>query len=99
MIFGWFHNIPNGAPTDRPSNTTEGLDSFGITVWNGPEYTEATSRLQSTMTPEQASGAGEKLTITLSAQNDNIRNLTLRIAWGQLQLMTPIQVSKRTCSR
>lgn len=43
------------------------------------------------MTPEQASGTAEKLTITLSAEKDNMRNVTLRIAWGKLQLMTPVQ--------
>jgi hypothetical protein len=33
----------------------------------------------------------EKLTITLSAQPDNMRNLNLRIAWGRLHLGTPIR--------
>jgi len=33
----------------------------------------------------------EKLTITLAAQSDNMRNLTLRIAWGRLHLATPVQ--------
>ena len=33
----------------------------------------------------------EKLTITLAAQPDNMRNLTLRIAWGRLHLSTAVQ--------
>ena len=33
----------------------------------------------------------EKLAITLTAQPDNMRNLTLRIAWGRLRLATPVQ--------
>jgi hypothetical protein len=35
----------------------------------------------------------EKLTISLSNQKENIRNVTLKIAWGKLQLSAPVQVS------
>jgi hypothetical protein len=35
----------------------------------------------------------EKLTITLSAQPDNMRNLNLRIAWGRLHLATPVRAA------
>jgi len=35
----------------------------------------------------------EKLTITLSAQPDNMRNLKLRIAWGRLHLATPVRAA------
>ena len=35
----------------------------------------------------------EKLAITLSAQTDNMRNLTLRIAWGRLHLVTPVRAT------
>ena len=44
------------------------------------------------LTVEAATGAmTEKLTITLAAQPANMRNLTLRIAWGRLRLATPVQ--------
>jgi hypothetical protein len=35
----------------------------------------------------------EKLAITLSAQPDDMRNLTLRIAWGRLHLATPVRAT------
>jgi len=35
----------------------------------------------------------EKLTIILSAQPDNMRNLNLRIAWGRLHLMRPVRAA------
>jgi hypothetical protein len=44
------------------------------------------------LTVETTTGAmTEKLTITLSAQPDNMRNLTLRIAWGRLHLAAPVR--------
>ncbi len=45
------------------------------------------------MTAEQPAGLTEKLTLTLSAAKEDMKNLTLRISWGRLQLMTPVQVS------
>jgi hypothetical protein len=46
------------------------------------------------MSVETTSGAmTEKLTITLSAQTDNMRNLNLRIAWGRLHLATPVRAA------
>jgi hypothetical protein len=46
------------------------------------------------MTVETTSAAmTEKLTITLSAQPDNMRNLNLRIAWGRLHLATPVRAA------
>jgi len=44
------------------------------------------------MTTEQAAGMTEKLTVTLAAQKENMKNVTLRISWGRLQLMAPLQV-------
>jgi hypothetical protein len=44
------------------------------------------------MVVEQATDKTEKLVIALSAQKENTKNLILRISWGRLQLMTPIQV-------
>ncbi|HYR92097.1 MAG TPA: DUF2911 domain-containing protein [Terriglobia bacterium] len=44
------------------------------------------------MTAEQAAGTTEKLTLSLSAQEENMKNVTLRIMWGRLQLMAPVQV-------
>ncbi len=45
------------------------------------------------MVVEQHTEMTEKLAVALSAQKENMKNLTLRISWGRLQLMTPIQVA------
>ena len=34
----------------------------------------------------------EKLTITLSYPKDNIKHVTMRVAWGNLVLSTPVEV-------
>ena len=44
------------------------------------------------MKAEQTAQVADKLTLALSAQKDDMRNVTLRISWGKLQLMTPIRV-------
>jgi Protein of unknown function (DUF2911) len=44
------------------------------------------------MTTEQPAGLTEKLTLTLSASKEDIKSVTLRISWGRLQLMAPVQV-------
>jgi hypothetical protein len=44
------------------------------------------------MTVEQASASKEKLTIDLLFQRGNPKDVTLRIAWGNLQLSTPVLV-------
>src|ERR1044071_6023221 len=44
------------------------------------------------MTVEQAAEMKEKLTIDLVFQRTNIKDVTLRIAWGKMQLSAPIQV-------
>lgn len=44
------------------------------------------------MTTEQAGEMKEKLTIDLIFQQANLKDVTLKIAWGKLQLSAPIQV-------
>src|SRR5262245_39347891 len=44
------------------------------------------------MTAEQPGAVTEKLTLALSAAKDDIRKVTLRVSWGRLQLMAPVQV-------
>jgi hypothetical protein len=44
------------------------------------------------MKTEQSAQVVEKLTLTLAADKDDMRNVTLRISWGKLQLMAPIRV-------
>jgi hypothetical protein len=45
------------------------------------------------MALESPEESKERLTISLSAQKENIKNVTLKIAWGKLQLSAPVQVS------
>jgi hypothetical protein len=44
------------------------------------------------MTAEQAGEMKEKLTIDLVRQKDNLKDVTLRIAWGKIQLSAPVEV-------
>lgn len=44
------------------------------------------------MTVERASEAKEKLTIDLTFQKPNLKDVALKIAWGKIQLSAPIQV-------
>jgi Protein of unknown function (DUF2911) len=45
------------------------------------------------MTTESAGETAEKLTITLTYPKGEIRNVTLKVAWGDLALSAPIKVS------
>jgi len=42
---------------------------------------------------ETAAETAEKLIITLSHPNDDIKHVTMRVAWGNLVLSTPIEVT------
>ena len=44
------------------------------------------------MTADQAGEMKEKLTIDLVRQKDNLKDVTLRIAWGKIQLSAPVEV-------
>jgi hypothetical protein len=56
------------------------------------EIERAPVAFKTPMTAEQAAEAKEKLTIDLVFQRGNIKAVTLRIAWGKMQLSAPIQV-------
>ncbi|HEV2232443.1 MAG TPA: DUF2911 domain-containing protein [Terriglobia bacterium] len=45
------------------------------------------------MSTEKAGEPAEKLTITLTHPKDDIKNITLKIAWGNLALSAPIKVT------
>ena len=44
------------------------------------------------MTTAQPAGLAEKLTMTLTAAKEDMKKVTLRIAWGRVELTAPIQV-------
>jgi Protein of unknown function (DUF2911) len=44
------------------------------------------------MTTAQPAGLAEKLTMTLTAAKEDMKKVTLRIAWGRLELTAPVQV-------
>jgi hypothetical protein len=56
------------------------------------EIERAPVEFKALMTTEQASESKEKLTIDLIFQQANLKDVTLKIAWGKLQLSAPIQV-------
>jgi hypothetical protein len=56
------------------------------------EIERAPVAFKAPMTVEQAAEAKEKLTIDLVLQRGNIKDVTLKIAWGKMQLSAPIQV-------
>jgi DUF2911 family protein len=45
------------------------------------------------MTTETAAKTAEKLTITLTHPKDDIKNVTLKVAWGNLALSAPVKVN------
>jgi hypothetical protein len=59
------------------------------------EISRAPVEFKVPMTTEKADELKERLTIVLSARKENIREVTLRIGWGKLQLSAPIQVAVR----
>ena len=56
------------------------------------EIERAPIAYKAAMTVEQASESKEKLTIDLIFQKGNLKDVTLRIAWGKMQLSAPIVV-------
>lgn len=56
------------------------------------EIARAPIAFKAPMTVEQATDMKEKLTIDLTWQKGNLKDVTLRIAWGKMQLSAPIQV-------
>ena len=59
------------------------LDAFAIN--------KATIEFEAPLTTEKATELKDKLTVTLTPQKDNVKNVTLRISWGQLQLSAPVE--------
>ncbi len=61
------------------------LDAFDIR--------KASTMFEAPMSVAKAEGKVDKLTITLSYSKENIRNVTMKVAWGNLALTAPIEVS------
>ncbi len=61
------------------------LDAFDIR--------KAATVFEAPMSVAKADGQVDKLTIALSYPKDNVRNVTMKVAWGNLALTTPIEVS------
>jgi hypothetical protein len=61
------------------------LDAFNVD--------KGRARFEVPMTVAQAGVKTEKLTITLSYPKDNIRKVELKVAWGTLVLIAPIEVT------
>jgi len=56
------------------------------------EIERAPIAYKAAMTVEQASESKEKLTIDLIFQKGNLKDVTLRIGWGKMQLSAPVTV-------
>jgi hypothetical protein len=54
---------------------------------------KATVEFKVPVSTEKAAASAEKLTVLLTAAKDNVKEVTLKINWGTLQLSVPIQVS------
>jgi hypothetical protein len=54
---------------------------------------KATVEFKVPVSAEKAATSAEKLTVLLTAAKENIKEVTLKINWGTLQLSVPIQVS------
>ncbi len=61
------------------------LDAFDIR--------KATAVFEAPMSVAKADSKVDKLTITLSYPKDNVRNVTVKVAWGNLALTAPIEAS------
>ncbi len=57
------------------------------------EIQKAPVRFEAPMSAEKAETKVEKLTITLSYPKDDIKNVTMKVAWGNLALAAPIKVT------
>ena len=63
----------------------EHLDAFDIS--------KATVDFVAPVSVDKPEGSSEKLTITLSYPKEDFRNVTLKIAWGNLALSAPVKVA------
>ena len=54
---------------------------------------KATAVFEAPMSVAKADSKVDKLTITLSYPKDNVRNVTMKVAWGNLGLTAPIEVT------
>lgn len=57
------------------------------------EIQKAHVKFEAPMTVAQADSKPEKLTITFSYPKDDVKNVTLRVAWGNLALTAPVKVT------
>ena len=59
------------------------LDAFAIN--------KATVAFEAPLVTEKATEMKEKLTVTFTPQKDNVKNVAMRISWGQLQLSATVE--------
>ena len=60
---------------------------------DGYEINKAQVQFEAPMTAAKAGFKVDKLTITMAYPKDDIKNVTLKIEWGNLSLTTPINVT------
>ena len=57
------------------------------------EIRKARVKFEAPLSAAKAEGKAEKLTITFSYPKDNVKNVMLRVAWGNLALTAPVRVT------
>ena len=57
------------------------------------EIRKARVKFEAPVSVAQAEGKPDKLTITFSYPKDDVKNVTLRVAWGNLALTAPMKVA------
>jgi hypothetical protein len=57
------------------------------------EIQKARVKFEAPLSVAKAEGKPERLTITFSYPKDDVKNLTLRVAWGNLALTAPVKVT------
>jgi hypothetical protein len=57
------------------------------------QIAKAPVEFEAPMSVAKSDGLAQKLTITLSYPKDDIKSVTMKVAWGNLALTTPIKVS------
>ncbi len=61
-------------------------------IYDAFRINDAPVEISAPLIIEKATEIKEKLTVTITPQKEEVNNATVRIAWGKLQLSTPIEV-------
>lgn len=92
-VGSYYLGLRRSADGSEWSLTFIGPASVRRTRLDAFEIQKARVEFEAPMSLGKAETMAEKLTITLSYPKDNPKNVTLKVAWGNLVLTAPIEVS------